>query len=112
MSVECGTVPTGPLLGSSCGPLRVLLAIEAWVLATRGDIVGMTVGCSVRLVRALGHLRAPGSGLWAPHPTRLETRTKESDMRASQRVLKPVRHKEADWWDPTSWVHRRPTLIF
>jgi hypothetical protein len=36
------------------------------------------------------------NSLRTPHPTHLETQTKESDMRATRRVIKPRMHKEVD----------------
>ena len=87
-------------LGSRCGPLSALLTAGARVNEARGDTVSAVENTTRAIIGGPWPLCVFSIGPRAPHPTRLVTRTKESDMRASRWVQKPGRHKEANVREP------------
>ncbi|KAF3633124.1 hypothetical protein FXO37_27189 [Capsicum annuum] len=95
--LESWTIPSS--FDSGCGPTWIggVQSPSSWY--ARG-MPSPQLWQAVRASDVLQHLRTSDAGLWAPHSTRLETQTKDSDMCAIQCSSKPIRCKEDDWWDP------------
>ncbi|KAI3672106.1 hypothetical protein L2E82_53100 [Cichorium intybus] len=64
--VGCGTAIAGPPIDSGRGPVRIGAAAKARAVDRLGEMPSRRSWLAARAVSAI-YLRAPGTGLWAPH---------------------------------------------
>ncbi|KAI3481340.1 hypothetical protein L1887_56392 [Cichorium endivia] len=69
--VGCGTAIAGPPIDSGRGPVRIGAAAKARAVDRLVEMPSRRSWLAARAVSAI-YLRAPGTGLWAPHSARLK----------------------------------------